>query len=188
MIITIDISQVIISNCFLLDTKPNIIMEGNFTKLIYSTPHFTMNGLFISAPLIIHQNNTSSVITTEDATSGLRCLENERSKKSISFHPYLPENLKTIQELSRIEYRILEYYKQLYHRPQKISNVLSKQLYSGIMKLYKDASYTELNELRELKDNLNNDQKCIIKISGIWETHTDIGLTIKLLAIQDTLL
>ena len=55
--------------------------------------------------------------------------------------------------------------------------VLKKQLQSGFFKLYKEQ---------------NNDKKSVtvkhvLKISGIWETKNEIGITFKLLEMYDCL-
>ena len=93
----------------------------------------------------------------------------------LQFHPYQEHNLRIIQEFVRIEYNILDYYRRQNHSNKKISNILSKQLYSGCMKVYRDLKKKSGN-LQE-HDNLYY----IIKISGIWETVDEVGLAIKLL-------
>jgi hypothetical protein len=156
MIIAIDIQQFLLNNFFLMDTKRNIIMDGNFTKLMYSTEHYTMNGIYITFPIDI---------TTIDTIL---------NKKQMKFNPYSPTNLHIIQEFAKFECKILEYYRQLKQcNTCTISNLLSRQLYSGFMKIYKEYNLTcELNNFKQIKH--------IIKISGIWQTNNEIGLTYKL--------
>lgn len=38
-------------NFYFLDPKSNLIMEGIFTKMIYTSKHFTMNGLYFYFPI-----------------------------------------------------------------------------------------------------------------------------------------
>jgi hypothetical protein len=62
---------------------------------------------------------------------------------------------------------------------RKISNTLSKQLYLGSMKIYKD-----LHSFKNYdNNNKNTDENSVdffLKISGVWETENEIGLTYKL--------
>jgi hypothetical protein len=46
MIVTLDLSKFTLSNMYFLETKKNIIMDGNFTKLIFSNEFFVMNGIY----------------------------------------------------------------------------------------------------------------------------------------------
>ena len=150
-------------NIFNCDTKENIIMDGKFTKLLYSNELFTMNGLYFSFPI-------------ENIT-----IEKLGNKNIVKFHPYSQVNLPVVQDFAKIEYRILEHYKYMNKCVRKISNTLSKQMYSGSMKIYK-----ELHLFNNNSSNSNNkivDDNSLdffLKISGVWETDSEIGLTYKL--------
>ena len=220
MIITTEIQKFILNNLFMLDTKCNIIMDGNFTKINYSNQWFTMNGLYILFPI---------EFTT---------IETNMNKVQMKYNPYLPTNIAIVQDFSKLEYRILEYYKQTRHCSRKISNLLSKQLYSGSIKIFRkmssivgDESHTHSpkknigasqyvsdgersenkysngleGELAKIAMGCNVAEKgrvpkeevadqeygtsvkysninthYVIKISGIWESTEEIGLTYKL--------
>jgi len=83
-------------------------------------------------------------------------------------------NTPIINELSKIESRIIEYYKQLNNNNNKKSTCLfAKQLNSGSMKLYK-----EYNEHKTYSDK---PPTYVVKISGIWETEYEIGITYKVI-------
>ena len=158
MIVTLDLSQFIFGNFFMLDTKRNIIMDGSFTKVIYSNHLFYMNGLYILLPIDIMS------------------IETNANKRQIKFNPYTPSNLNIIQQFAKMEYKLLEYYKKTKHNSCKFSNLLSKQLYSGFMKIYK-----EFNKIPAVTNNDNSTPtQYVLKISGIWESQEDIGLTYKL--------
>jgi len=159
MIITIDLPRFILSNLFFLDMKRNIIMDGNFTKIIYSNDCFTMNGLFILFPI----------------ESGI-----ERLKNQIKFNSYSPYNLSIIQEFSRLEMKILEYYKQSKQCNRKLSNLLSRQIYSGFMKTHKDNYDMVFDEKKNIQ--------YVLKISGVWETREEVGLTYKLYEVDENYL
>jgi hypothetical protein len=42
-----------IHNVFFLDKKKNTVIDGSFTKLLYSTKYFTMNGLYFTIPFLV---------------------------------------------------------------------------------------------------------------------------------------
>jgi hypothetical protein len=47
---------------YFLEPKNNLIMDGIFTKMIYTSKHFTMNGVYFHFPIhysIIEQHNSS---------------------------------------------------------------------------------------------------------------------------------
>jgi hypothetical protein len=158
MNISIDLPKITLPNVYFLDKKTNIIMDGNFTKIIYSNNCFTMNGLYVLFPIEAFN------------------VEKIGSKVILKFNPYQSCNLSVIQEFSKLESRILEYYKNIYKCKSKISMVLSKQIYSGSMKLYKDYNSPDIKK---------NNVQYIIKISGVWETYDDMGLTFKLLEVNE---
>ena len=48
------------SEFYFLEPKTNLIMDGIFTKMIYTSKHFTMNGVYFYFPIqysLIEQNN-----------------------------------------------------------------------------------------------------------------------------------
>jgi hypothetical protein len=132
-------------------------MEGTFSKIIYSNEYLSLNSIYLHLPFEIQ---------SIDKTSG---------KNIVKFVCDSTKNSALIQELSKIENRIIEYYKQTH--PNKggkaSSSSLAKQLASGNLRLYKD--YTINNE--ESKNLL----QFILKISGIWESHQEIGITYKIM-------
>ena len=158
MNISIDLPKITLPNIYFLDKKMNIIMDGNFTKVIYSNDYFTMNGLYILFPIEVSS------------------IDKVGSKVILKFNPYHANNSIIVQEFSRLELRILEYYKNLYRCKAKISTFLSKQIYTGGMKLYKDYNSNDIK-----KKNV----QYIIKISGVWETYEEIGLTYKLIEVNE---
>jgi hypothetical protein len=133
-------------------------MDGIFSKIIYSNEHMTLNGIFLHIPL-----DVSSV-------------DKIMNKNIVRFSPSSQMNISLIQELSKIENRIIEYYKQIHQNnkyAKKTSCVLSKQLYSGSLKLYRD--YLDNRPAH------GQVPYYVVKISGIWENAEEIGITYKIL-------
>jgi hypothetical protein len=159
----IDIPRFNINHLLLLEKRQNIVMNGYFTKLNLSTEIFTMNGLFMTFPIDINE-----CITT-------------KTRQTISFNPYSPNNIQIIQCLSKIEVHILDFYNinNLQHCKKK--QVLVKHLQGGSMRFYIDR---EDNSDKVFKKTTNSDNY-ILKISGIWETNNEIGITYKLLQTND---
>ena len=165
MIVTIDLNRFNINNIFLLDTKRNIIMNGNFTKFIYSNDWFVMSGLYLLFPIEVSNINKVG------------------NKKQMIFHPYQPSNMSIIQDFAKMEYKVLEYYKQTKQCNKKLSNLLSRQLYSGYMKLYKE--YNSASKYLPDSENDTKIKQYVIKVSGIWESNEEIGLTYKLFEVDE---
>ena len=161
MNLSIDLNNYSLINTFFLDTKENIIMEGKFTKIIYSNQWFTINGIYIN-------------ILLDSIT-----IERIMNKQYLQFNPYSINNIKIIKELSKIENKILEYYNNYYSNNSKTTNLLEKQLYNGNIKIFKE--YLDNKLLNNKLIEKNETKHYILKISGVWENYNEIGITYKLL-------
>jgi len=102
------------------DTKRNIIMDGDFTKIIYSDDCVSLNGIYVNCPLLAQPVNKVA------------------NKNMIWFQPYNPENAKSVSFFIELEKKILQLYKHRCHCNKKQSLVLYNQLYSGTTKIYKE--------------------------------------------------
>lgn len=148
MLVLLKTQQFLLSNISLLEKKVNMIMDGYFTKLIYSDDCMTMNGIFFELPVTI--TNTSTI----------------QSKYIAYFDTVV--NRDWIYKLSVIEKQILQYYMFFFGITNKTPNYsLKQQIQNGSIKYYKD---------HMTKGNLY-----YIKLSGIWETHNEIGITYKMI-------
>lgn len=156
MNIILDLFQFQLNNIVFLETKRNMIMDGTFAKIIYSNPYFSINSIYFHFPIEIHS------------------IEKIMNKYTIKYNPNNIINASIIQELTKIEYRIIEYYKQIHQINKRTNCILNKQLLSGSMKMYKD-----YNSMKYNKNSLT--AQYIIKISGIWENNNEIGITFKIL-------
>jgi hypothetical protein len=187
--IVYDIPQFQIQNVFLLENKKNMIMDGNFTKIIYSDDLFILYGIFLNVPLLVDGFSTNGV-------SG--------NKYFFKFQPNHLANENTVNNMINIEYRILEFYKSIFKVNKKITTVLRNQLYNGYIKIYKNMSHVREERVSlmsedalkskhankgsgnggaqraEILDNVYPAKKSfLIKISGVWEDNESIGLTYK---------
>jgi hypothetical protein len=152
-----DICDFNIENIHLFEKKKNIVIDGIFTKIVYSDELLTMNGIYLKFPLDLQTNTNTNTYT----------------HRNIHFYPYSSVNLSYIKQFSQIEEMIINYYKFFYNIRKKNNMVLTSQLYSGFFKLYRDSN--------EIKPNT----RYVLKISGIWENKTDIGITYKIMEMCD---
>ena len=97
-----------------LDTKKNIIMNGNFTKIIYSDNNITLNGIYIHCPFSIEQ------------------LDNNIQKNII----FNLNNEPFFNEIVKIENFILDYYKQKNNIAKLPQYLLFNQIINQHIKLY----------------------------------------------------
>jgi hypothetical protein len=125
-----------IINIFFTETKMNMLMEGIFTKINYSTPHFTMNGIFI-------------------------------------YFTHLTD------EIVEIEKEILQQYS---HQCHFSSN--KKSVFSSLFSQHRSYTNTIQKSANIDSGNVSGTVSgLILKISGIWETQTEYGITYKILSV-----
>ena len=126
--------------------KNKIINDGTFIRITYSTPMFTLNGLYI---LIILRNTHS---------------DNEYNKSKYNYNFCTLNNKTHIDNIMSMENDLLR--KIEIHNKSPKYNV-AEQLKKGFIK--------------KNNDLINYNSNLILKISGIWETETEYGLTYKFL-------
>lgn len=127
--------------------KNNIMNDGNFIRILYSTQNMVLNGIY----LLLNLND----ITCEKYYNKYKCCFN------ISNHKEIIDNLKIIEE------EILRKYKT----NKQASFKIYEQIRSGYIKIFSEV----LNKHQNL---------FILKISGIWETQNNYGLTYKFIKIN----
>lgn len=146
MIITKTIQQYNEDYVYFCDSiKNNIMNEGLFIRIIYSTPLFVLNGIYISI-------NIDHLL-----------VEKYYNKFKCSFDVNRYTDL--INELRNIEDRLLKKAEINGKQPQ---HKIFDQLKNGHIKVFSD---TTVNTA------------FVLKISGIWETNGEYGLTYKFTAV-----
>lgn len=131
------------SNLFFSEKKKNMVMNGTFTKVLYSMSYISIMGMYF-----------------EFRIYG-KILNNK-----YYFNAY--ENMEIILKFANIEKQILQNYQKLHSKGDKrCVFILNNQLLQGNLKVYTK---------KDIKD-----KKYILKVSGIWETVDEIGITYKLL-------
>ena len=184
MNIAIHLSSFDINNVFYLEKTKNVIIDGEFSKIIYSTPDFVMNGITIDCKKI-DRINMHNINNDRYLLGGLQSVSLNRSnsrellsathtpsvtpqKTLFIFNPQLFNNIEFITCLSEIEDQIINQYKQMKSIHKLSVYNLKTQLLHGYIKTQL------LNDVNDLSiANLS------LKISGIWETSNTIGITFK---------
>lgn len=155
MNIILNASTLSISDLIFTDKKRNVVIDGTFSKLIYSNQNVMLSGIYLNIPFI--------------------SLDLFKSENNLFLQYNLsdPHNLQIIQEFSKIEYQMLDYYKKFNNLHLNISTGMTRRLQSGKFKI------SNINNV-----NPQNNIKIVAKISGIWETINEIGLAVKFVPIQ----
>ncbi len=153
--IIFQISQFCPANVILLDGRPNMIMPGKFTKLMYSDDCITLNNVSLNLPF-------ENVKITGGAWS--------ETKTFLSFPMTSHNNSNIVCGIVEVEEFILNYYIQTTGcRKNKVSS-LRDHLRSGYIKIYASGTSSSF----------------VLRISGVWEDDTRVGLTYKLMGVEGT--
>jgi len=128
--------------------KNNVMVDGNFIRILYSTSCFTLNGIY----LLIELHD----ITCEKYYMKYKCSFN------YSLHKDIIDNIKVIEEDILKKYEIKD----------KIAQFkIFEQLRNGNIKIFSEVTNKSVSHF-------------ILKISGIWETQYNYGLTYKFIKIN----
>ena len=134
---------------YCLDSKPNLIMNGNFTKINYTHPHFTMNGLFFFVPI------TPTFVE-----------QSSENTNFVHFDGGSLSNKSTLECVVRIEHELLSKYAGLNNSSKTVSYSMTKQFMKGKLKINGDSVHSHTNSI-------------VLKISGVWENEIEYGITFR---------
>ena len=140
--------------------KNSIIQHSNFYKTLYSNDLISFNGIYVKFNLI----NTMKV------------------KEKITFNINAKENEETISKLSKLENSILDIINCNLNK-NKI-NKISEFLNNGYIKYNYNDVYLETEENTSLINENYTKKTLFLKISGLWETRENIGLTFKIFLVD----
>jgi hypothetical protein len=118
-----------------------------------------MNGMYIYLPLELHYFNDNM------------------HKNNIHFSVSSLINIKICNEISFIEYQLIELFKSNYNIIKPAIYALSEILKSGNIRIFQKSK----NKKNNIGINMQpiTQPNIIVKISGIWETQHYIGITYK---------
>ena len=135
------------------DAKCNNLLDGEFTKILYSNENITLNGLYIDFPIVI-RNHTN---------------QDKDVSRLMYFTLDHPHNIHMMHRLAILEKSLLDLYSEDRQIQKKVQCSLKQQLTTGSVRVYRETA--------------KYDNKYAIKISGIWETQYKIGITYKVIAL-----
>ena len=169
MNISLNINSFCLENLFFLEKKQNIVMNGFFTKIVYSDKNIIFNSVFLgfkinvdseknittttasSSPFIKH-NNTSFPKKTWKTTTPHTLKNNKIHFENIGHITtttsvfFLTEtNLFIIQKLIEIENKILNFYKQYFQIKKNNEYLLKNQLNKGFLKLFQEPRFLQMS-------------------------------------------
>tara|TARA_R110002072_G_scaffold235740_3_gene393468 strand:- start:136 stop:672 length:537 start_codon:yes stop_codon:yes gene_type:complete len=171
MNITINIYEFDLNNIYYLDPIKNTVIENsNFIRLLYSNNIVSLNGIYI----LLNFKNVSII--------------NNNNKIRYCFEINNLDNINTITLIKNLENDLL---KNSIIKNKRPFYKLKDQLNQGYIKifnfLFMHDKYLNSNLDNDLNFNLDNNENFILKISGIWESDNDFGLTYKILKIKNKL-
>ena len=111
-----NLDQVNLQNVFFLESKKNIVMEGKFTKIVYSDDLISTNGISIVVPL-----------------------RNDRTmnKNQLKFQTNDTTNVHIMSGLIDVEQQIIDYYKNLTQSNKTPMLILRDHIKNGCLKIYR---------------------------------------------------
>ena len=105
--------------------KKNTIMEGEFTKILFSNRYVTINGLYLYLPIKFEKKNGDNI-------------NHYRGIKDRA-------NFQTIKDLKELEIKLLEHYRQCSQKNVQPDFILSKQLNTGHIRVYQEKDRIKAN-------------------------------------------
>lgn len=151
---------------YFLDKRKNNVINGIFTKILYSTEYFSMTGIYFPFSIFSETPPQKEMATENTWTSVV-------SNKDNIIYNYM-------QKLCGIEEQLLELYQYAFSANKIPVFSLKTQLAYGSIKIYRneDEQYNT-DSLVNIIGSVGN--KYILKISGIWENATHYGITFKII-------
>jgi hypothetical protein len=128
MELSVPINNINTQNIYFIEKKKNVIVDGEFVKILYSTDIFEMNGLYIFVELQTTKNATTNQYKNVPTRNV--------SKRTISLNPGSIKNINCIERLCEIETEIVERYIASYCPTKTASYILKPQLLSGTIKYH----------------------------------------------------
>lgn len=168
-LITLPHDKIDTKNVYFLETKKNMIIDGVFTKIIYTHPFYTMNGLYFHLPDGI-QCDSSNKLEDRPFTNGLG---NSFINIYIDFkkktHICWCACIENVEREILHDYSIFKRNNGIDQFDSKPNFSLQKQLKYGFFKTYKEHTFSDTSS------------SYILKISGVWETQMEYGITYKII-------
>lgn len=185
---------------YFAEKKRNVVIEGDFIKIIYSDNHVDLNELYIFCDFVVPireeesgdgfvmMKRTSASKTCSNLIAGEGSFRNKKfGKNAFEFDMSCEENMETIAKLCGIETDILNRYIKTTSPVKTAVYSLRAQLANGVIRGGNvESDSTSANSRVTLAEHLHDTNKkaCILKIAGLWETDLNVGITLKFLCAK----
>jgi hypothetical protein len=150
--------------------KNSIIQQSNFYKIIYSNNLVSFNGIY-------------GLFKLKDS-----CIHQERCNFNIEL------NSESIANIVNLEKYLLNVFDIKKYKIYKLAEILNLGFIKYNNNILHDDVYTKLAGLKENARTLFNsnthyltENTFILKISGVWETKENMGLTFKIILAKNNL-
>jgi len=158
---------------FFYDKKKNMIVDGVFSKLMFSNQYVSCAGMMLKTPFeIINprllQNNKPDIPPTSSKSRFYDLYENNAMVKWNT-------QLKPSSEINKNLVALLIHYEEEILTQYKLMNGLK---HTPVFSLASQLSYEHII-IHSTVDVLPANPELYLKISGVWETSTHIGITYK---------
>lgn len=170
MYLILNIEQIDMYYITFLEPKENNIVNGTFTKLFFSDNKITMNGLYLKFnPSKIQFIDPIVKKYSDDNWYKPKILET-KYKQLFQFDPI--SNIDYFNYFFDLEKKLLQYYLEYNNIKKQAVYVLKNQLMSGTARYYREHIIPSVPGKKT---------GYYLKISGIWETKQDVGITYKII-------
>jgi len=147
-----------------MEKRPNNIwVNAFFTKIIYSCNTISINGLYIMINLKLSHVNHIIPSSPLQQPQNIKCMATILATS---------ENFGLLEELYQIEQTILKNYTDIFRVNKKHIFMIRNSFNNNTFRVYEKVDKYTCN--------------FIYRISGIWETANEIGLTYKVEAVPHT--
>lgn len=197
---------------FFYDKKKNMIIDGVFSKLMFSNEYVSCSCLLLNTPFQFSLSNVTNKHHWISINTDGKPYDEPISKWNVQLLPCEPNKV-LIDVLSKYEEQILMQYKQMSGIKHSCALSLRGQLNSGFISVtndnvisgtrrngytdfINDSTYTirsrnhqvfvpdrGLFKSQQTDDGIGrkfpSDTNIVLKISGVWETSTHVGITYK---------
>ena len=162
-VLVLPTNKIIPEYIYFLDSKNNILMDGIFTKMIYTNEWFTMNGLYVNLPIEIQGMDDTN-----------------HYKQTIFFS--VSQYSALLHQIDLLEQNILSRYTPTDKTKHK-SFLIIQSLKLGFFRIFTPTN--NHSQLKKKEQTIFSTKKIItgfiLKISGIWENTTEYGLSYKIM-------
>lgn len=176
---------------YFMDKRKNNVINGIFTKIIFSNEYFSMTGIYFPFSIYYIQPNGEYELQNQSYSAHTNSVKNQHHLTQYSpthqqqtwVSIYNKDHFiqQYILKLCQIEEQLLEMYKTTFSLKKTPIYSLKTQLSYGTIKIYKEDEQYITESLINIIGSSTS--RYILKISGIWENTNQYGITFKIIRI-----